>query len=54
MQVNSSEMTSITEMSESSKMLTDQEMMINSRLDHDFRVVNGIGDDLIRIQIFLM
>jgi hypothetical protein len=52
MQVNSSEMISIMEMKHYSKMLTDQEMMINSRLDHECRVGNGILDELIRIQTY--
>ena len=48
MQVNSSEMTLITEMSEYSKMHGGQEIMINSSSDHDYRVINGTGGEVIK------
>jgi hypothetical protein len=41
MQESNTEMTSIMEMKHYFKMLTDQEITINSKLDHDYRVING-------------
>jgi hypothetical protein len=54
MQVSNSEMISIMGMRHYSKMLTDLEIMTCSSLDHDYRVINGTGDELIKIQVSLI
>jgi hypothetical protein len=51
MQVSNSETISIMEMKLFLKMLTDQEITINLRLNHDYRVINGTLEAVTRILI---